>query len=240
MEKHGFVYLWRDRKNKRYYVGSHWGTDDDGYVCSSNWMRTSYSRRPEDFKRRIIARVYTNRQDLLDEEFRWLAMIKSNEIKLRYFNLNLDKNGHWSAQDYEKDVKKRISEQTKKAMNRPEVREKMLESYASRDWSQTDETRNRRSQSMKKAMAAKYPIESRRASLSGVELTNHLKEKSVQLWSNRSNEDKIAIGSKISESLQASKQARSEAMKTTKWWNNGTINRRCKEQPGPEWSPGRF
>lgn len=34
--KYGFVYLWFDRKHKRYYVGCHWGTTEDGYVCSSS------------------------------------------------------------------------------------------------------------------------------------------------------------------------------------------------------------
>ena len=23
-EKYGFVYIWHDRKHKRYYIGSHW------------------------------------------------------------------------------------------------------------------------------------------------------------------------------------------------------------------------
>ena len=53
-EKYGFVYLQFDRKHKRYYVGCHWGTVDDGYICSSNWMRDTYNRRPQDFKRRIL------------------------------------------------------------------------------------------------------------------------------------------------------------------------------------------
>ena len=35
MEKYGFVYIWFDRKHKRYYIGCHWGHEDDGYVCSS-------------------------------------------------------------------------------------------------------------------------------------------------------------------------------------------------------------
>jgi len=51
-------------------------------------MRKAYRRRPEDFKkRRIIARIYTNRKDLLDEEYRWLQMIKPEELGKRYYNL---------------------------------------------------------------------------------------------------------------------------------------------------------
>jgi hypothetical protein len=50
-------------------------------------MRDSYNRRKEDFKRRIIARVYTCQKDLLIEEYRWLGMIKDEEIRFRYYNL---------------------------------------------------------------------------------------------------------------------------------------------------------
>jgi len=87
MNKYGFVYLWYDRKHRRYYIGSHWGTEEDGYVCSSNWMRDSYRRRPSDFKRRILKKIYTDRKELLIEEERFLQMTKSNEIGKRYYNL---------------------------------------------------------------------------------------------------------------------------------------------------------
>lgn len=98
--KHGFVYIWRDKKHKRYYVGSHWGTEDDGYVCSSRWMRKSYRRRPDDFKRKIIFRT-DDRKSLLKEEGRILAMMKIEEIGVRYYNLNISKvgPGHWSTDE---------------------------------------------------------------------------------------------------------------------------------------------
>lgn len=85
----GFIYLWFDRKHKRYYVGSHWGAEDDNYICSSTWMRNSYKRRPQDFKRRVISRIDTSRNDLLKEEQRWFNMIKPEERRIKYYNLNL-------------------------------------------------------------------------------------------------------------------------------------------------------
>ena len=102
MEKYGFVYIWYDRKHKRYYVGSHWGTEDDGYICSSSWMKASYKRRPHDFRRRIIARVTTSRQDLLLEENRWLQMIDDDELGSRFYNLYNNVRGHWSTNEYSK------------------------------------------------------------------------------------------------------------------------------------------
>lgn len=91
----GFVYIWRDRKHNRYYIGSHWGDEDDGYICSSSWMKRAYKLRPLDFKRRILSRVVTNRTDLLKEEQRWFDMIKPEEIKIRYYNLNLVAHAVW-------------------------------------------------------------------------------------------------------------------------------------------------
>ncbi len=107
-EKYGFIYIWFDRKNYRFYIGSHWGIEDDGYICSSRMMRQSYNRRPEDFKRRIISRIYTNRQDLLLEEERWLKMIDPSKTTprntttesrkdVRYYNINLGSQNHWWA-----------------------------------------------------------------------------------------------------------------------------------------------
>jgi hypothetical protein len=93
-EKYGFVYLWYDRKHKRYYVGCHWGTINDGYICSSDWMRKSYKRRPEDFKRKIL-KTNLSRIDMYEEEQRYLNMIKPEERKIRYYNLHIKNGNLW-------------------------------------------------------------------------------------------------------------------------------------------------
>lgn len=95
MNKTGFIYLWYDKKHKRYYLGSHWGKIDDGYICSSNWMRDAYRRRPSDFKRRIIQ---TNiiRENLVNIEHQWLSKIKNEELGKKYYNLMNRRTGNWS------------------------------------------------------------------------------------------------------------------------------------------------
>ena len=112
----GFVYLWFDRKRKMYYVGSHWGSEDDGYICSSKWMRDAYHKRPQDFKRRIISRVDTNRQALLIEEHRYLLMIKDEELGKRYYNIRIWKLDHWTSSEdneYTLSIKEKISKAKK-------------------------------------------------------------------------------------------------------------------------------
>lgn len=162
MEKYGFIYIWFDRKHKRYYIGSHWGTEDDGYICSSRMMRQSYNRRPEDFRRRIVSRVYTTRKDLYEEETRWLKMIKPEEVKTRYYNLRRDAN-HWIASEYDSlIISEKISIRTKEAMSNSSVRAKYIEALKKRDTKSSDpEVREKRRQSMIAAMAKKYPVEGR-------------------------------------------------------------------------------
>ena len=113
MEKYGFVYIWFDRKHRRYYIGMHWGTEEDGYICSSNWMRDAYKRRPQDFKRRIIEKVSTNRKELYEREQYWLSQIKDEELKTRYYNLRKNVNDTWLSETENLKRSERISQKTK-------------------------------------------------------------------------------------------------------------------------------
>lgn len=102
MEKYGFIYLWYDRKHRRYYVGCHWGHINDSYICSSNWMRDAYRRRPTDFKRKILKSNIFSLKEMFDEEAKFLSRIKTEELGKRYYNLhNVNKN-HWSTNESSK------------------------------------------------------------------------------------------------------------------------------------------
>lgn len=50
-----FVYCWTDKKTNKLYVGSHKGSTEDGYICSSKLMIEEYRKRPENFSRQIVA-----------------------------------------------------------------------------------------------------------------------------------------------------------------------------------------
>lgn len=94
MKKEGFIYIWYDVLRKMYYIGCHYGTEHDGYICSSNRMRDAYKRRPQDFRRRIIKRNLP-RELLLEEEFKWLSLISENELGKKYYNHSKKHFGHW-------------------------------------------------------------------------------------------------------------------------------------------------
>ena len=150
MEKYGFVYLWFDRKHKRYYVGCHWGTVDDGYICSSPWMKQAYKHRPNDFKRKILKTNIINRVNMFLEEQRYFGMIKPEEIKIRYYNLNIKNNAHWSTDEIKtKTLKEKISNTAKRNAQNPVYREKYLAGLTTRDTRSSDlEVREKRRKSM--------------------------------------------------------------------------------------------
>lgn len=89
------VYIWRDCKHKRYYIGSHWGIEGDGYICSSSWMKKAYKYRSEDFRGpRLLKTKISTKEEMYLEEQRWFDMIKKEEIAPysktpRYYNLTL-------------------------------------------------------------------------------------------------------------------------------------------------------
>lgn len=97
-EKIGFIYLWMNKTNGKYYVGSHKGDPSDGYICSSKSMLISYHRNPEKFKRKILEMVDGNLSDLHERESYWLSLIRDHELGRKYYNQKkIAKGGNGSA-----------------------------------------------------------------------------------------------------------------------------------------------
>ena len=120
--KYGFVYIWFDKKKKKFYIGSHWGTENDGYICSSRLMHYAKRKRPSDFKRRILKRIYTAREDLLVEEYKWLSLIPDAQLGKKYYNLTKHQPGHWAATDKIKTVAQKLSDTYKIKHQDPEYK----------------------------------------------------------------------------------------------------------------------
>ncbi len=68
-----------------YYVGSHTGEIDDGYISSSRWLTSEVRYRPTEFRRRIIKMIAV--EEMKIEEYRLLNMIKEDEFGKKYYNL---------------------------------------------------------------------------------------------------------------------------------------------------------
>lgn len=104
MTKEAFVYCWTDHKKGMLYVGSHKGSTDDGYVCSSKYMMEEYNKRPEDFTRQIIAEGKF--EDIRNLE---VAILTSVNAKLNehYYNQH-NGDGKWYLKKHTEEAKKKI------------------------------------------------------------------------------------------------------------------------------------
>lgn len=49
-----FIYIWRHIPSDKFYIGSHKGRTDDGYITSSDLINQSIIADPEDWTRQIL------------------------------------------------------------------------------------------------------------------------------------------------------------------------------------------
>lgn len=171
MEKYGFVYIWYDRKHKRYYVGCHFGNINDGYICSSSNMKSAYKRRPYDFKRKILKSNIIDKKDLLEEEYKWLSMIKKSELGKKYYNLHNHHFNHWSTNKDCRTISQKISESHKNDPNWGK-------------WSKGKKISEETKQKLREANRKQFENEEQR------ELR---RKKSKELWSNPEYREKTTI-----------------------------------------------
>jgi hypothetical protein len=94
-----FIYCWTDTNRNMLYVGTHKGTPDDGYVCSGKLMLEEYNKRPQDFKREVMA--FGSYNDMINFETKILKATNAAEDKSFYNQHNGDGNffnkGHTEA-----------------------------------------------------------------------------------------------------------------------------------------------
>ena len=249
-EKTGFIYIWYDRKHKRFYIGCHVGKEDDGYICSSSWMKKAYKYRSEDFRRRILKRDIP-RDQLLTEEYKWLDQIKDDELGTKYYNLSKHHFGHWANNDHTSlTIKQKLSEASKKLHQDPAYKQKYMEgrkkmpahtpeqiakrAEANRGKKRSEETKRKISESNTGKIMGPLSDEHRK------KVSEALKgEKNPFYGKQHDPELKKQMNAKTSATMKGRPPNNVKYTKGSFWWNNGTINRRCKESPGPEWKKGR-
>jgi len=87
VEQEAFVYLWYDAPNKKYYLGKHKGTADDGYTHSSTiWESFTKDTIPEGVSRRILAYGTDEEMCILEHE---LLVNRKKRCWDRYYNESL-------------------------------------------------------------------------------------------------------------------------------------------------------
>lgn len=246
-QKHGIIYLWFDRKKKRYYLGAHWGTEDDGYVCSSRWMKSAYKRRTQDFKRRILEKNIDTKENMFQREEYWLSLIKDEELKVRYYNLQKHWK-HWnSSHEKSLSVREKLSEASKKLHQDPIYREKFLEgrkklppktedqirktALANTGKKRTEETKQKIRDALTGQIRGPLSEEHRQKVSESI-----LGDKNPFYGKQHDPEKKREMSAKASATMKGKMP---KNIPTGFWWNNGTINKRTNDCPGQEWTRGK-
>ena len=250
-EKYGFVYLWRDRKHNRYYIGCHWGTINDGYICSSDWMRDAYRRRPNDFRRRILVTGLSRPQMYLEEQ-RFFDKIKPEELKVRYYNLRLNTTTHPWHSDPDKllTVGQKISKANtgRKSPCTPERARKISEGKKGKkpNWSEEGIARIRDAasnrivsdeQKQKISEGVKKHFKENGHNCTGTTLSEEHKEAISRNLKGRK-KDNFVMTDARKEAMAKRAQAGAEARTGSKAYNNGEIEVRSKTHPGEGWELG--
>jgi hypothetical protein len=144
-----FVYCWTDHLTGKLYVGSHKGSIDDGYVCSSKYMMEEYNKRPQDFTRQIIAEGQFD--DIRSLE---ISILKAENVKLNelYYNRSTGNNDFYVKQHTEEAKQKMRAKKlgVKRGPHSEEHKQKIAESIKKMG-SHSDE----RKQNMSKAKLGK-------------------------------------------------------------------------------------
>lgn len=231
MEKYGFVYIWFDRKHKRYYIGCHWGSLNDGYICSSSNMKSAYKRRPNDFKRKILKTNIDDKKLLLEEEYYWLSKIKTGELGKKYYNLHNHHFNHWTTNNESKlTVGEKISLSHKQHPNwgqwskgkvlSEETKQKIRE--ANKRQFEDEEQREMRRKKSKELWSdtnyRKLNTENKIGKKQSSEQIQKRIESSKKRWE---------ISPKLGKSkTEEEKRKLSETFKNMIWINNGNVNKR--------------
>jgi hypothetical protein len=89
----GFIYKWTNKNNNMFYIGSHKGNINDGYVGSGTLFKEEYKLNKIDFERKILEYVNNEENILVREQF-YLDLYDVKNNKLSY-NLNPKTSGGW-------------------------------------------------------------------------------------------------------------------------------------------------
>lgn len=125
---YGFVYKWTNKENGKFYIGSHYGKVDDGYIGSGVWFRRSYDLDPTKFERQILLSVIINcRQTILELEELILNETEGVGDKTKAYNISKTTGGGWQLYGKsKKEIKEVYSKISKTLLEKPtEEKEKI-------------------------------------------------------------------------------------------------------------------
>ena len=154
-----FVYCWTDHKTNKLYVGSHKGSLNDGYVCSSKVMLEQYNKRPCDFTRQIIAKGQVN--DIRKLEYKILSSIDAATNESFY-------NKHNGFGSYlTEEMKDKIGRKSKERWKNSQYRSNVSQKHKERHYNMCLEKKKNIAEKLSAALKDKPKTEEHKISMRG-------------------------------------------------------------------------
>ena len=108
-----FIYIWKDILFEKYYIGSHIGNIEDGYLFGGIDIKKEYSKRPKDFERNILSYHIVNSNieiRLIEKEY----LIKYDvENNTNFYNRTNESYGGY----HKKSVEERLNDIDENGLN---------------------------------------------------------------------------------------------------------------------------
>lgn len=138
-------------------------------------MKAAYEKRPTDFKRKILKRNIPS-EILLDEEYRWLNLIKKDELGKKYYNIRNTRSNLWyQIEDKKTTVAEKISRSNRGKKRTEEQKKRMSDAQKGRVLSR--EHREKIADSLRGRKQPSSVIEKRSKSMIGHVVTDQTRAK---------------------------------------------------------------
>lgn len=130
MEYNSFIYLWIDNKKNKFYIGSHFGQIDDGYLFGGIDIKSEYYKRPQDFERVILSyHIVENQSDIrkIEKEYLIKYDVENND---RFYNRTNESYGG----THKKSIERRLNDIDENGLNAfQRAAKKMVETRKSKN-----------------------------------------------------------------------------------------------------------
>lgn len=108
-----FIYRWFDRTLKKFYIGSHYGEVNDGYLFGGIDIKKEYKERPDDFEREILSyHLVSEYSEIRKIEKEYLIKYDVENNDMFYNRTNESYGGY-----HKKSVEKRLNDIDENGLN---------------------------------------------------------------------------------------------------------------------------
>lgn len=130
MHYNSFIYMWIDKTQNKYYIGSHFGKIEDGYLFGGIDIKNEYYKRPQDFERIILSYHFVEKHSQIRHIEKFYLEKYDVENNENFYNRTNQAYGG----THQKSIEKRLNDIDENGLNAfQRAAKKMVETRKSRN-----------------------------------------------------------------------------------------------------------